>query len=147
MTDFEQLRTVITRENATQLLSDVACPDCGKVGDFQIFDEINNNGRGIRCGSCGKHHPFIKQQIMWLRGEKKRQSNDIQAVANECGAYCYGCGASFRELMDWGIGLHVHHTRGFAATAEQFKKIPVCAECHELLNFMQRIRQRQRNTR
>jgi hypothetical protein len=144
MTDFDKLSQEITRENASELLADVACPECGSVGQYTVFDEINNNGVGLRCDGCGKHHPFVRQRIMWLRGGPKRRSNDIVAVIKECGAYCYLCGETFEDLEKIGIGPTVHHTRAFADHGETYKKIPVCTECHELANFMQRVRARRR---
>jgi hypothetical protein len=133
----------ITRANALQILAEKACPACGSIGDFLLFDELNNNGVGIKCNGCGKHHPFVKQNVMWLRGgPKQRRSQDIVAVAKECGAYCYVCGLTFEELERLGIGLHVHHTRPFTDHGETYKKIPVCVECHEIANLMQRIHKR-----
>lgn len=146
MTDFERLALKITRDNAADLLCDVACPYCGAVGQFDFFNEISNGGVGIRCLACNKHHPFVKQRIMWLRGTMQRRSNDIVAVAKDCGAYCYGCGSSFEDLRKIGVGVAVHHTRAFSQHAENYKKIPICSECHELLNFMQRLRARQRSS-
>lgn len=142
--DFDKLRAEITRENAVELLAGVRCGECNAVGEYILFNEINNNGVGIRCTNCGKYHPLVKQKIMWLRGRERRRSNDIVAVATECGAYCYGCGSTFEELEKLGVGLSVHHTRAFAENGESYRKIPVCSECHELLNFMQRLRGRQR---
>jgi hypothetical protein len=143
MTDFfETLRAEITRANALELLRDVACPYCANVGEYQLFDEINNNGVGIRCRGCDKHHPFVKQHIMWLRSGEKRRSNDIVAVTKECGAYCWGCGMTFDDLMRYGIGIQVHHTRPFAEHGETYKKIPMCADCHEAANLIQRIHRR-----
>jgi hypothetical protein len=144
MLDFDKLRIEITRDNALELLARVPCANCQMLGNYVLFNEINNNGVGIRCCECEKYHPFVKHKIMWLRGCEKRRSNDIVAVARECGAYCYGCGYTFEELEQLGVGLAVHHTREFAQHGENYKKIPVCAECHELLNFMQRLRKRQR---
>lgn len=142
MTDFEQLQRDITRDNALDLLREVACPACGNVGAYQLFDELANNGVGIQCFSCEKHHPFVRQRIMWLRGAEKRRSNDIVTVAKEAGAYCYGCGLTFDELTQLGIGIHVHHTRPFADHGETYKKVPMCAHCHEAVNLMQRIHRR-----
>jgi hypothetical protein len=138
----DELQATITRDNALALLATMACPYCGGVGRFQLFDEIANNGVGIQCLACEKHHPFIKQRVMWLRGEKVRRSNDIVAVIKECGAFCYICGITFDDLMAKGIAASVHHTRPFAEHGEQFKKIPVCSVCHELANFMQRTHRR-----
>lgn len=143
MTDFEQIAAEITRDNALALLESVPCPYCASVGRFSAFDEIANNGVGLRCDACGKHHPFVKQRIMWLRANEKRRSNDIVAVAQICGAYCYGCGATFEELEALGIGFSVHHTRRFADHGEKYAKIPYCSDCHEIASLMQRMRQRQ----
>jgi hypothetical protein len=134
--------STITRENALEILASVACPACGIVGRYILFEELGNNGIGIRCDGCSKHHPFIKQRVMWLRGNERRRSNDIVAVAQECGAYCYGCGLTFPELDKLGIALHVHHTRPFADHGEQYKKIPLCSDCHEAANLMQRLHRR-----
>lgn len=138
----DELQATITRDNALELLRKMACPNCSVVGNYQLFDEIANNGIGIQCLACCKHHPFIKQRIMWLRGEKPKRSNDIAAVIRECGAYCYICGITVDELLGKGIGVSVHHTRPFAEHGEQYKKIPVCTVCHELANFMQRTHRR-----
>lgn len=138
----DELATKITRDNALKLLNEVACPYCGVVGYFQLFDEIANNGVGIQCTHCDRHHPFIRQRIMWLRGEGKRKSNDIATVMRECGAYCYSCGRSYEELSALGIGFAVHHTRPFADHGEQSKKIPLCALCHEVINALQRTMRR-----
>lgn len=134
-------RNTITRQNALEVLADTACPACQAVGNFQLFDEIANGGVGVQCVACGKHHPFVKQHVMWLRGEDKRRSNDVAAVAREAGAYCYSCGLTFEELLRLGIRPVVHHSRPFAAHGEVSRKIPVCGRCHELMNFMQRIHQ------
>ena len=142
-TDFAALQREITRDNAISLLGGVACPHCLAVGNYLLFEEIANNGIGIKCRQCETHHPFVKQRIMWLRGEHKRRPNDIVTVAKQCGAYCYNCGSTFAELEALGIALCVHHTRAFAEHGEVYAKVPYCTECHELANFMQRARQRQ----
>lgn len=141
-TDFDVLAALITRDNALDLLRAVACPYCGSVGRFQLFDEIANNGIGIQCIACDRHHPFIRQRIMWLRGAGKRRSNDIATVMRECGSYCYSCSSSYEELSALGIGFAVHHTQPFADHGEQSKKIPLCAFCHEVINALQRTMQR-----
>ena len=87
----------ITRDNALALLRDVACPNCSTVGRFQLFDEINNGGVGIECTACGRRNPFKRERILYLRSEGKRRSNDIAAVIEECGAYCYICGETSRS--------------------------------------------------
>ena len=76
----------------------------------------------------------------WLRhGEKKqKRSNDIATVIEECGAYCYVCGTDFETLRQRGIGRHVHHTKSFAEHGDEFRKIPMCALCHEVASAMQR---------
>ncbi|HEY2243414.1 MAG TPA: hypothetical protein VGH47_04220, partial [Xanthobacteraceae bacterium] len=71
------MRADITRENAIELLAGVRCGECNAAGEYILFSEINNNGVGIRCKTCGKYHPFVKQKIMWLRGHGKRRANDI----------------------------------------------------------------------
>jgi hypothetical protein len=142
MIDFEQLQRDITRETALDMLRDVACPACGIVGAYQLFDEIANNGVGIQCRSCGKHHPFVRQRIMWLRSADKRRSNDIAAVMKACGAYCYCCGNSFEALQACGVGMQVHHTRPFAANGETYAKIPICVVCHEQATWLQRTMKR-----
>jgi Zinc-binding domain of primase-helicase len=136
------LRDQMNRENALELLRDVACPACGSLGDYQLFDELNNNGVGLQCRACSKHHPFIKQGIMWLRTAGKRRSNDIAAVMKERGAYCYGCGTPFRVLEAHGIGMHAHHSRPFTAHGEDSPKIPLCALCHEIITALQRTMRR-----
>jgi hypothetical protein len=140
--DFERVRDNINRNNWQEVLADVPCPECGAFGVYQVFHEANNNGVGLRCLNCDKRHPFQQQRIMWLRGDEPRRSNDIAAVARECGEYCYICGATFDELRAQGIGLHVHHTRPFIDHGEAGKKIPLCADCHEFANLMQRMRRR-----
>jgi hypothetical protein len=72
--DLENIRGAITRENALALLRDVPCPYCGICGNYLLFDEVNNNGVGLQCNWCGKHHPFVKERIIWLRGDDKRRS-------------------------------------------------------------------------
>lgn len=136
-----QLADLITVDNAHKLLAEVACPYCGQAGAFELFREPNNNGIGIACHGCGTRHPLRAQHIMWLRqGEKKppKRSNNLTEVIAECGAYCYGCGTDIETLRRLGVGAHVHHTRPFAEHGEQFKKIPLCALCHELLSAVQR---------
>jgi hypothetical protein len=77
---------------------------------------------------------------MWLRhGDKKqKRSNDIAAVIQECGAYCYVCGTDFETLRQRRVGYHVHHTRAFAKHGDEIRKIPLCALCHEVASAMQR---------
>jgi hypothetical protein len=136
-----QLADTLTADNARELLAQVTCPCCGSVGTFELFHEPNNNGTGIVCRSCGTRHPPRPQRVMWLRHDEKKQpkrSNDIAAVIHECGAYCYVCGTDFRILRRRGIGRHVHHTRPFAEHGEEFRKIPMCALCHEIASAMQR---------
>ena len=138
---WKDLANTLTRENAAEKLADVVCPRCQLQGDYNFFDELANNAVGISCGGCGKH-PFRELGIQWLRGTKHRRSNDINAVAAECGDYCYVCGLTFAELKLLGIATAVHHTRPFAKHGEQFKKIPVCSECHEFANALQRAHRR-----
>lgn len=142
MTDFEQLQRDITRETALDMLRDVPCPTCGSTGAYQLFDELNNGGVGIQCNGCGKHHPFVRQHIMWLRAASKRRSNDIATVMKVCGAYCYCCGNTFEALQMSGIGMSVHHTRAFSEHGESYAKIPLCTVCHEHANLLQRTMKR-----
>jgi predicted HNH restriction endonuclease len=80
---------------------------------------------------------------MWLRGNEKRRSNDIVTVMNECGAYCYSCGNTYEETAQkLGLGFAVHHTRPFADHGERYKKIPLCALCHEVITALQRTMRR-----
>jgi hypothetical protein len=142
VTEFDELQSIITRENALALLAAMACPHCDSVGNYQLFDEINNNGVGIQCLGCGKYHPFTKQRIMWLRAADKRRSNDIVAVMKACGAYCYCCGTGFEALQASGVGMSVHHTRAFATHGERYAKIPLCTVCHEQATWLQRTMRR-----
>src|SRR5262249_39400351 len=135
--DWNQLRDELTRDNALERLAVVPCLYCGHVGKFSLFNEIANNGVGLKCDVCDRHHPLIRERIMWLRGGDKRRANDIAAVMKECGAYCYSCGQTFEEMSKRGIGFVVHHTRPFGDHGEQYKKIPLCAFCHEVINALQ----------
>jgi hypothetical protein len=76
-TTLEALRPIITRENALQLLHDVACLYCDAVGEFSLFVNPNNYGTGIRCDACGKRHPFMRALPMWLRGATSRQQPSV----------------------------------------------------------------------
>lgn len=142
MADFVILRDQITRDNALDLLRDIACPHCQIIGAFDLFNEIANNGVGVQCVGCGRHHPFTREKIMWLRGDGKRRANDIASVMKECGAYCYACGHTKDELAAVGVGMAAHHTRPFADHGEQYRKIPLCAVCHEFINAAQRTMRR-----
>ena len=69
----DELHEMITRDNALALLAATPCPSCSRVGRYVLFKEIQPRlvgtiGIGIRCDDCGKHHPFIKQHVLWLRG-------------------------------------------------------------------------------
>jgi hypothetical protein len=143
----ETLRDQITRENALVLLRHIACPACRAVGDYQLFQEPANNGVGVQCDGCGKRHPLRMFGVMWLRTEGKRRSNDIVAVMKERGAFCYVCGTSAAELAALGVGMHVHHARGFAGHGEDGPKIPTCALCHEIVTALQRTMRRLVNRR
>ena len=142
MTDWERLREEITRDNALELLRDLPCLYCGNVGQYRLFDEMANYGVGLQCLHCERHHPLIKQRIMWIRGTEKRRSNDIASVMRDCGAYCYSCGRTYNEISKLGLGFAVHHTRPFVDHGEQYKKIPLCALCHEVINALQRTMRR-----
>jgi hypothetical protein len=133
-----RLADEITADNSGELLASIACPHCGSIGALGTFHEPNNNGTGVICRNCNIRHPL--RGILWLRrGEKKqKRSNDIAAVIEECGAYCYVCGTDFEILRRLGIGRHVHHTRAFAEHGDAFRKIPMCALCHEIASAMQR---------
>jgi hypothetical protein len=145
--DFEKLAVEITRENWAEMLNSVSCPYCGAIGEYTTFVHPNNNGMGIVCGACGRRHPFMGYGIHWLRGGEKRRRppNNIAAVIAECGDYCFICGATGTELKAWSIGITVFHTRPWAVYGDDFKKIPVCVECHELATGLQRGRQRRRD--
>lgn len=136
------LPELITRDNALALLEEYNCPECGVLGVFSLFENIGNNGVGIRCDACDRSHPFRRMRIMWLRSNNKRRANDISAVTAECGSYCYGCGLGFGELESMRIGVQVHHTRPFAEHGETGRKIPLCADCHEAINLVQRMHRR-----
>jgi ribosomal protein S14 len=128
--DDASLRRRIARGNALELLRGVACPRCNAPGDFQLFENANNNGVGIQCRACGRPHPFIGQGVMWLPQDpdkKRRPPNDIVAVAKERGDHCWGCGTPFAVLSALGIGVHVHHTRPYAEHGDGAPKIPTCA--------------------
>jgi hypothetical protein len=141
-TGFDQLRAAITRDNALDLLREVACPECGGLGAYQLFDEPNNGGVGIQCLNCERRHPFMRLRIMFLSKGEHRLSNDIIAVMNACGFYCFCCGNTYEELRRLGVGMHVHHSRPRAEHGEAYAKIPLCAVCHELITLMQRTMRR-----
>jgi hypothetical protein len=139
MTDFIKLKAEMTRENALDMLAEVPCPECGAIAEYRLFTNLNNNGVGIECTACGKPHPFIKEQIMWVPREAEPQrSNNLAALIKECGAYCYHCGADFADLKKLGIGATEHHTKPFAKYGDTFKTIPYCTRCHESANAAQR---------
>jgi hypothetical protein len=140
-TDFEQLKREITRDNARDLLRDVACPTCGAVGEFDLLDVHANNGVALQCAHCGRRHPFMGYGVQFLpisADARPRRSNDIAAVVDKCGGYCYGCGQTREELTRLGLTLSVHHTRPFAEHGEAYAKIPLCSFCHESVSGAQR---------
>ena len=140
MDDWDDVVANITASNASEWLAGRSCPQCGEAR-LETFHVPNNNGIGIKCGGCGKKHPLPR--VMWLRQGKPKRSNDIAAVMEQRGHYCWGCGVPHEVLKKNKIGMHVHHTLPFAQHGEKREKIPLCALCHELLSAAQRDRQRQ----
>jgi len=141
MTDLAQIKDGLTRDNALERLREIPCSSCGTVGDFGTYDVPANNGVALQCLSCGQRHPFISHGIQFLPIDPntKRRSNDIAAVVNACGDYCYGCGKTREELARLSLALTVHHTRPFAEHGEQYAKVPLCSLCHEIVSGGQRL--------
>jgi hypothetical protein len=137
--DPEALKAELTRSNASELLKKLVCPGCGVVGEFRLFNKHANNAVGIECSACGKKHPFMAWGIQWVPVDKKekRRSNDIVAVTQECGDFCYLCGLAKAELKQLGFSLQVHHAQQHAVHGENGKKIPLCSACHFLGSALQ----------
>jgi hypothetical protein len=134
----EEIRTELTAENALERLRLFACPVCETIGQFETFRHPTTNHVGLRCTACRLAHPFRLHRIQWLRQNPPRRSNDIQAVMDARGHYCWLCSASEEQLIELGIGMHVHHTLPFAYNGDKVEKIPLCAVCHEIARALQR---------
>lgn len=136
--DLETLRAELTAENAAERLRYFACPECGNIGCLDTFKHPTTNHIGIICNRCERRHPLRVHKIQWLRQGPQKRSNDIQAVMDVRGHYCWLCSAREEDLAEQGIGMHVHHTLPFAYNGDQVEKIPLCAVCHEIARALQR---------
>jgi len=100
--------------NYRELLANVTCGHCGRVGAFTTF--CRGDHTGIAC-TCGLEHPI--KGVMWLRKEenldkRSKPPEPLRQTWIRCGDYCYGCGLTRDELADLGIGCDQHHTRPYA---------------------------------
>lgn len=134
----ETLRAEITADNAQERLRFFGCPECGTIGEFETFRHPTTNHIGLRCAACSKNHPLWSHKIQWLRQGPMRRSNDIQAVMDARGHYCWLCSATEERMAARGIGMQVHHTLPFSYNGDQVEKIPLCAICHEIARALQR---------
>lgn len=133
--------------NYRERLAQTACGYCRRVGAFETFQRGAHTG--VRC-VCGLEHPI--NGVMWLRKEenlaKRPPAPETLAETwlrwDEC---CVGCGRSRAQLDMEGIGREQHHTKPFCDHGHTGPLVPLCAECHELVSFVQRrwrVRDRRR---
>jgi hypothetical protein len=125
MPDWEALRSSITRENALELLCNVACLYCGAIGNYSLFVNPNNLGTGIRCDACGKKHPFMGCMKYWLPGSTKTKSSTpidpaiIDAMSPDAGEQ-WMLNGDYRQVIEWADGNEarlrvIARLRGYAS--------------------------------
>jgi hypothetical protein len=135
------IKSTIDRENYQDMLRDVECPHCFRMGAFSVFAVPNNNGTGLEC-ACGRRHPLAHQGIMWLRvPDKKRREKapeNLEQVLERCGRRCWGCGFAYDRLQAHGVGFHVHDTLPYAAHGHEGELIPLCVDCHAHVEAVKR---------
>lgn len=131
-------RDGLTAENVVERIKFFACPNCGTIGEFDTYRHPTVKHIGLRCTACNKDNPLWKEGVQWLRSGPVKRSNDIQAVMDARGHYCWLCSATEESLKAQGIGMQVHHTLPFAFNGDKVEKIPLCAVCHEIARALQR---------
>jgi len=134
-------------ENFRDVLRDVACRRCGRLGQFELFMKGPNTGIKCSGASCNELHAI--DGVQWIRkaenlNKRQKPPETPGETWVRCGDHCYGCGLTRHELKQLGIGCHQHHTKPYADYEHDVVLIPLCADCHEHITAVQRAHKRMR---
>jgi len=132
----EPVRAVLDRV-LPPIISNLVCPLCGTRGGIELFEELANNGLGLRCAACERRHPFRDQGLQWIPQSNGRRPNAIATLLKEADHRCHLCGLSKEQLAKIGRALTSHHVDPYAAAGDEGRQIPLCTQCHEIARALQ----------
>jgi hypothetical protein len=136
----------MTRSEFDQMKLVKVCRHCDQLGVATQCCR-NNNGLQIVCPNCGSTGPWGGGQFVSQENRKRRQPYprcmSLDKVWSEYGDRCVSCGATKASLARLGIGLNRHHVSPYSQNGHRGRLVPVCTDCHQFINLLQKIRTRE----
>jgi len=136
----------VCQENYRDLLRDVRCRGCFRVGAWTLEEAENGTGRRIRCAGETCPDPYLYGKSAWVRKSlavARRPALGVSAADfwGEHGDYCFGCGLDGAHARTLGIARERHHTVPYATAGHEGVMIPLCGVCHAHATAQQRCAQ------
>lgn len=137
----------MTLSEAQRLLPTRPCDACGAPA--QLADELNNGGRYVTCSFCPRKHAWTGVQYLKVTDKVTRRTPDTHTVSSvwtTADTRCVICDRTHAEISTLHVGIQVHHSPRYAVAEHDGMALPICIECHGLVNWRQRLIDRERKT-
>lgn len=120
------------------------CQACGC--EVALEDNPNNGATQVVCSSgiCRlARRPWGQVVNIKKRARKTRKplpnGETLDSIWAKWGDICFLCGAPKAGLALIGIGRQVHHVLPHAQNGHQGPLVPICTQCHPVVNERQRL--------